>query len=295
MQRLIDIISERGCVLAPGVYDCLTARLVEDAGFAALSISGYSVEASKFGLPDLGFAGMSDTFDVAERICASIRIPVICDADTGYGGVNNVWETVRRLERAGVAGLHIEDQVSPKRCGGLSGRSVVPVAEMEAKIRAARDARRSDGLAIIARTDAKATGGLDEVIRRLNAYLAAGADIAFAAENYTSDEVRRLGADIQGTLAICGGVPGWSGSFETAATYAAWRIGLVLYPFATLYPAARAIHSFLREMASQAGVSEDMAAQRMCGFDEFGQFIGVDRWAEREAALLAANGPGKSP
>ena len=279
---LNQLIQTNGCVLAPGVYDCVTALLAQAAGFPAISISGYSVEAALLGRPDLGFTGLTDIEMVARRITDNVDIPVICDADTGYGGVNNVWDTVRRLESAGVAAIHIEDQADPKKCGGLSGRSVITTDQMVAKIYAAQSARRSTDTLIIARTDAKATEGLASATDRLNAYLAAGADIAFAAEAYEVAELRDLGQRITGHLAICGGVPGWSGSFATSDEYAEMGINLVLYPFSALYVATRAMQSAFERMHNENGFSVDHATVAMCGFNEFGRFIGVQDWSARE-------------
>lgn len=269
------------CVLVPGVYDCVSAKLAEAAGFGAVAISGYCVEAALLGQPDLGFTNLTDVALVADRITGSVSIPVICDADTGYGGPNQVWDTVRRLEKAGVQGLHIEDQATPKRCGGMAGRGVVPVEEMVAKVEAAVDARRDGDLVVLARTDARESLGVDEVIRRLNAYLRAGADVAMLAEEYPPEEIRRVAAGVDGPLAICAGVPGWSASFEARETYEAWGVLLALYPFSSLYPAVKAMRDFYGRMAAEGGVSPD-AAEALVDFSWFGQFIGADAWLERE-------------
>jgi 2-methylisocitrate lyase-like PEP mutase family enzyme len=285
---------ERGrCVLAPGVYDCVSAKLAEASGFGAVAISGYCVEASLLGQPDLGFTNLTDIALVAERIASAVSVPVICDADTGYGGVNHVWDTVRRLEKAGVQGLHVEDQASPKRCGGFAGRRVVPTEEMVAKVEAAVDARRDDSLVLIARTDARDSLGVDEVIRRLNAYLRAGADVAMLAEDYTPEEVRRVAAGVDGPLAICAGVPGWSASFETRETYEAWGVALVLYPFSSLYPAVKAMQDLYRRMAADGGVTADHAADALVDFAWFGRFIGADTWLEREGRFSRPTEPGR--
>jgi 2,3-dimethylmalate lyase len=282
---LRTLLRAEGCLPAPGVYDCLSAMLAAEAGFPAISLSGYSMEASQFGLPDLGFMGLTDVETVARRVCASTRLPVICDADTGYGGPGNVWQTVRRLEAAGVAGLHIEDQADPKKCGGLPGRRVISVPNMTAKIRAACSARVDPDTVIIARSDAFASEGLDAVAVRLNAYLASGADLAFAAENYSLDEVRRLTRMVDGPLAICGGVPGWSGSHETVETYAEIGVRLVVYPFTSIFVAAQAMRDGYAEMARRGGFDREMARTRMFDFSAFSRFIGVDVWSAREAGF----------
>lgn len=264
--------------MAPGVYDCLSAKTAEAAGFEAISISGYSFEAAHFGLPDLGFSGLTDIADAAARIRASVSIPIICDADTGYGGPANVRNTVQRLEATGLSAIHIEDQADPKKCGGLPGRTVITTEAMIEKIKAALEARVSRDFLVIARTDAKSSLGFEEAARRLNAYLDAGADLAFAAERYATDELIRLAKIVKGPLAICGGVPGWPGSFDSAGAFGDMGIKLVIYPFSSLYVAARAMQDGYAAMHKAGGLSSGFASERMSGFDDFSRFIGVDKW-----------------
>lgn len=289
MPELKQILANGNCVLAPGVYDCVSARMAGHAGFEAVSISGYGVEASHFGLPDLGFTGLFDMVETAGRITQAVEVPVICDADTGYGGPAQVWETARRLESQGVQAIHIEDQGSPKRCGGLPGRKVIPAEEMASKVRAACQARRSSDLLVIARTDAKDSEGLDAAATRLNHYFAAGADLGFAAENYSFEELQQLSKMVDGPLAICGGVPGWSGSFETSDTYRQLGIALVIYPFTSLFVAAKAMQDFYRAMKDEDRVTKEAAERSMTPFEWFGEFIGVERAREREDAASKAD------
>ena len=282
LRTLRQQLKEERCVLVPGVYDCVSAKIAETSGLQAVAISGYCVEASLLGQPDLGFTNLTDVAVVADRIASAVSVPVICDADTGYGGVSHVWDAVRRLEKAGIQGLHIEDQASPKRCGGFAGRRVVPVGEMVAKVEAAVDARRDRELVLIARTDARESLGVDEVIRRLNAYLRAGADVAMLAEDYSPDEARRVAAGVDGPLAICAGVPGWAASFESRETYAAWGVALALYPFSSLYPAVKAMRDLYGRMAADGGMTGEHAAGSLVDFAWFGRFIGADAWLDRE-------------
>jgi 2-methylisocitrate lyase-like PEP mutase family enzyme len=174
-------------VVAPGAYDGATAMLVEKAGFNAVYMTGAGVSAT-YGLPDYGLLTMTEMADRAAHIARSVEIPAIVDADTGYGNELNVTRTVREFEDRGVAAMHIEDQVSPKRCGHLAGKEIVPRHEFLAKISAAIQARRDPDLLIIARTDARAVAGLDEAIARANAALAAGANMAFVEAVMTEDE-----------------------------------------------------------------------------------------------------------
>ena len=176
--ELRALLAAERIVVAPGVYDGITARLVELAGFPAAYMTGAGTSLSR-GYPDLGLLTMTEMVDNAAVITRTADLPVIADADTGYGNEVNVTRTIQEYERAGVAGIHLEDQVSPKRCGHLDGKEIVPMEEFVAKIRAAAAARRDQDFVIIARTDARAGVGFDEAIARVNAALDAGADMAF--------------------------------------------------------------------------------------------------------------------
>lgn len=187
------MLHQPGIIVAPGAYDCLTAKLIEREGFAAVYMTGGGTAVTRVGKADLGFTTMSEMLDNARAITATIQVPLIADADTGYGGPLNVYRTIREYEVAGVAALHIEDQVFPKRCGHLDGKEVVPIADMVPKIRAACDARTDDDFVIIVRTDALAVTGLDDTLRRCVAFAEAGADVLFveALRNQTDiDRVR---------------------------------------------------------------------------------------------------------
>jgi 2,3-dimethylmalate lyase len=194
--RLRAMLDEPTMVLAPFVYDALQARLAEQLGFAALYMTGFGTAAAR-GYPDLGLLTMSEMVDNVRTIARSVGVPLICDADTGYGNPINVWRTVREYEDAGAAALHIEDQVWPKRCGFLGGKQVIPMDEMVPKVRAACAARRDHNLVIIARSDALAVNGWDDTERRCRAYRAAGADLIFVDGIHTREDLdnyaRRLG------------------------------------------------------------------------------------------------------
>ncbi len=184
-------------IVAPGAYDALSALCIQQAGFGALYMTG-SGTAAALGFPDIGLVTMSEMVENAARIARSVNIPLIADADTGYGNALNVTRTVREYESRNVAGIHIEDQVTPKRCGHLDGKEIVPRAEFVSKIRAAVQARRSPDFVIIARTDARAVLGFDEAIARASEALAAGADMAFIEAPQTLDEVARVPRLVQG-------------------------------------------------------------------------------------------------
>ncbi len=187
--RLRNLLATPQMIVAPFVFDCLQAKLAAAAGFDCLYMTGFGTAASR-GYPDLGLLTMSEMVATARAIANSVNVPVICDADTGYGNPLNVWRTVREYEDAGASALHIEDQVFPKRCGFLSGKQVIPMEAMLPKVRAACDARRDRNLVIIARTDALAVNGWDDVERRARAYRAAGADLIFVDGIKTLDDLK---------------------------------------------------------------------------------------------------------
>ncbi|MDQ2733419.1 MAG: isocitrate lyase/PEP mutase family protein [Pseudomonadota bacterium] len=195
--QLRQLLQRPEIVIAPGVYDGLTARLAEQAGFAAVYMTGAGTSAAR-GYPDYGLLTMTEMADNAALIARSVTVPVIADADTGYGNELNVTRTVREFEARGIASIHIEDQVAPKRCGHLDDKEVVSREEFVSKIRAALSARRDPDFLIIARTDARAVMDLDEAIARANAALAAGADMAFVEATQTLDEMKTVPARVKG-------------------------------------------------------------------------------------------------
>ncbi|HEX5226240.1 MAG TPA: isocitrate lyase/PEP mutase family protein [Bryobacteraceae bacterium] len=195
--ELRALLRDDRILVAPGAYDCITARLIEQAGFSAVYMTGAGTAASR-GYPDYGLITMSEMVENAGRIAAAVKIPVIADADTGYGNELNVTRTVREFEQRGVAGIHIEDQGFPKKCGHLENKTIVPLEEYVAKIRAAVAAKRDPDFLIIARTDARAVLGFEEAIRRANAALDAGADMAFVEAPQSLEEVRDVPRLVRG-------------------------------------------------------------------------------------------------
>jgi len=199
-RRLKDLIHARELLVMPGVHDPLSARLVEEAGFAAAQCSGFAISLVHLGLPDYSFLSLSDMLAVTRTIVDAVDIPVMADGDTGFGNAVNAWHAVRAFERIGCAGVNIEDQVLPKRCGHLEGKTIIPIDEAVAKVRACAEARVDPDFVINARTDALAVGGIDEVIRRGNAYMAAGATMIFV-DGMTSRELAQ-----QAVEGVCGPV-----------------------------------------------------------------------------------------
>src|SRR5438067_12010338 len=200
-QRMRALIARRGYTMAPGAYDTLTARLVEQAGFDAVYLTGGGYSRAN-GYPDLGLLTLSENVRCIGLTVDSVGIPVIADADTGYGNAINVIRTVREYEKSGVAGFHIEDQVSPKKCGHYEGKEVISRAEMIGKIKAAVDTRRDGDMVIIARSDARAIEGLAAAVDRANAYLEAGADAGFVEAPQTIEELRIVGREVRGPALV---------------------------------------------------------------------------------------------
>jgi 2-methylisocitrate lyase-like PEP mutase family enzyme len=203
-QQLRRLLGGSEMVVAPFVYDCLQAKLAEHVGFAAVYMTGFGTAAAR-GFPDLGLLTMSEMVQNVRAIAHAVHVPVICDADTGYGNAINVWRTVREYEEAGAAALHIEDQVWPKKCGFLAGKQVIPLEEMVPKVRAACDARRDRNLVIIARTDALAVNGWDDVVRRCHAYRQAGADLVFVDGIRTVGDLKEYASRLSGLPLVYNG------------------------------------------------------------------------------------------
>ncbi|MGH9103297.1 MAG: isocitrate lyase/PEP mutase family protein [Acidimicrobiales bacterium] len=260
-------------VVAPGAYDALSARMVEAAGFTAVYMTGFGTSASLLGRPDVGLTDMGEMVGNARRMAAAISVPLIADADTGYGNAVNVVRTVQEYERAGVAAIHLEDQVAPKRCGHVAGKQVVPVAEMVAKIRAAIAARRDPDLVIVARTDARAVEGLGRALERAAAYAEAGADAIFVEAPESEAEVAEVARSLAGVPLLFNWAEG--GRTPAIGMDLLARLGyrIVIFPVGALLAATGAIVSYLAELR-RAGTPERILAQ-LTGFEEFLELIGL--------------------
>lgn len=195
--RLRSALGRGGLLMAPGVFDCLTARLAELAGFEMLYMTGSGVSITRLGAPDVALLSFAEILDQAKRIADVTALPILADVDTGYGGPLNVIRTVREMERAGISALQIEDQDWPKRCGHEPGRRVVPVAEMVGRLHAAVDARQDPDVLIVARTDARSSEGIAAAIDRANLYAEAGADVLFVESPESVDEMQRVAREVQ--------------------------------------------------------------------------------------------------
>jgi 2,3-dimethylmalate lyase len=269
LRRLID--AKNGLVV-PGAYDGVSARLVERAGFPAVYMTGYGTSASRLGLPDLGYAGLAEMADHARNMAAAVSIPLIADADTGYGNALNVRRTVQAYEAAGVAALHIEDQVAPKRCGHLSGHQIIPRGEFAGKIRAAADARTDPGFTIIARTDAISASDLDEALRRGEAALKAGADVLFVEAPRDEGQVERIAKAFDCPL-LYNYAPGGRSPLLPFPRLRELGYAIILLPVDTLFVGVRAIADFLAELRKRDDVLS--LSDRYFSFAEFNRLIGV--------------------
>jgi methylisocitrate lyase len=272
--ELHPLIADRRILVVPGVYDVLSALLAERAGFPAVVLTGYGLAASHLGEPDFGLLTQTEVLDVARRVVSAVGNGVIVDGDTGYGGPLNVQRMVRELVAMGARGVLLEDQRWPKRCGHMRGKEVIPAEEHAAKLRAAVDARGDAPFAITARTDAVETHGLDEAIRRARLYKEAGASVLFVEGPRSVEELRRIGAELPGPLAVNliegGRTP--LCSLEELAEMGFFSVGFVL---SGLYAAARALDETYREIL-RAGTTQRLGDRMMC-FDEFNALIGVQQ------------------
>ena len=197
-KNLRKLLEKDDLIQAPGAYDALTAKIAQHLGFPAVYMTGYGTSVSKLGLPDLGFLTMTEMVDNAGRMADAVGIPLIADSDTGYGNPMNVFRTIREYEKAGVAAIHLEDQIWPKRCGHMAGKNVIPADDMAAKIRAAVDARQDPDFVIIARTDALAVNGMEDAIDRAKMYQDAGADVLFVEAPQTPEQMAEIPQKLKG-------------------------------------------------------------------------------------------------
>ncbi|HSD11218.1 MAG TPA: isocitrate lyase/PEP mutase family protein [Candidatus Binatia bacterium] len=273
---LRELLRRKELIVAPGVYTALTAKLVEQAGFRAAYMSGYCTSASMYGLPDTGLVTMTEMLANLRLLAGAVEIPLIGDADTGYGNPINVARTVREYEKAGAAAIHIEDQVWPKRCGHMKGKEVIAVDEMAGKIRAAVDSRRSDDFVIIARTDAIAVEGLEAAIGRCHAYAEAGADVVFADGQRTMEHVERLPRE-------CAPVPCMINLGPLTPPLSVPEIrnlgyAIAIFPGVCLAPAVAAIQRALQDLREAGNGSLGDGEEALRVFAAFNELLGADAW-----------------
>jgi len=273
MATLREVLAKKRTILCPVIYDGLTARIVEMNGFDIAYIGGSNVAAAAFGLPDMGLLTLTEMVERARAIVRAVRIPVICDVDTGYGGINNTRRMVQEFEAAGVSGVHIEDQTFPCRAISIPGAAVIPVEQYVPKLRAALEARKSKDFLIIGRTDCKETLGMEEVIRRLNIYADNGADIAISGSgSHTFEEYKRLAKEV--------GIPVWAHCSidQVAAPLKQWEdIGIKMVSSMPL-PLFFAMKAIVKSVqALKNGTLAEMKGE-LATFEDRRDALRIDEW-----------------
>ncbi len=285
-RRIHTLIEKEGTIVFPGVYDALSAKLVEQAGLPLVFLSGYSVAAAQLGLPDFGYLTQTEMVAVARRVCGSVNIPVIIDADTGYGNALNVIRTVNELISAGAAGMIFEDQLWPKRCGHMKGKRVLPIEEQVQKVRAAVDTRGTRDFFIIARTDARQVNGLDDAIERCRQYKAAGADALFVEAARDEEELITIARELPPPL-ITNMIEGGTTPLLSRAELANMGFQLVVCPLTALYTSTKALLDMFA-ILKNVGTSKSVLEQLMT-FDQFNQVIDLEKHYSLENQYRTAN------
>ncbi len=282
LRRMLD---EPEIVVLPGAYDALTARLAERAGFSAVFTTGFGFAATVLGVPDLGLLTMSETMDRVRHIVRALNVPLVADMDTGYGNALNVVRTVRECVALGVAGIILEDQEWPKKCGHFEGKRVIPAEEQAAKLRAAVEARGDDDLVIIGRTDARQPLGLEEAIRRGRLYRDAGADVVFVEAPRSVDELREVAEAIPDAPLFANMIEGGKTPLLTSTELRDLGYKMVVYPLAALFSAARAVAETYQALFQQKTTASRRDA--MVSLGEFEEIIDVPAWKELEQRYVA--------
>ena len=281
-QRIRSLIGGDGYTIVPGAFDTLTARLVEQAGFDAVYLTGGGYSRAN-GYPDLGLLTLSENVRFIGLTVEAVGIPVVADADTGYGNAINVIRTVREYEKAGVAAFHIEDQISPKKCGHYEGKEVISTAEMVGKIHAAVDTRQDPDLVIIARTDARAVEGPQAAIDRVNAYLEAGADVGFVEAPENAEELRIVGRQVKGP-ALANVFEGGKTPMLSARELEAMGFRLGIYPSQTHRAAIRAAQRVLTALKKDGDTRR--VENELATFQEREDAVGTARWRALEQKYM---------
>src|SRR5579884_701637 len=272
-RRFRDLLARPGVVRSLGAHDVFTARLIELAGLETVFIGGFGTAASLLGLPDVGLLTLTEMADAVRRMALRVSIPVVADGDTGHGDLHNVSRTVREFERAGAAGILLEDQVTPKRCGHFEGKQLIPAEEMVLKLKAALDTRRDADFVLIARTDARAVEGIDGAIDRANRYAEAGADVCFIEAPQSRQELERIPREVRHPLLVnmlTGGVT----PILTVEELERLGFKIVVCPIETLLAAGKAIQRVIQALLTRGRA--DLPQSEMMTFVEVKQLLGLD-------------------
>ena len=276
---LKKLILDNEILVMPGAYDAAAARIIEQAGFKAVTLGGYPTSASLLGKPDVSLLTLTEMAAHTRNIAEAVDIPVFTDGDTGYGNVINVARTVHEFERAGAAGMFIEDQIFPKRCGHMEGKQVIPPDEMLPKIKAAVDARHDQDFIIMARTDALAVHGVREAIERANKYYEAGADLIFIEAPTSKEEMIKINLEVSApTMAIQ--IEGGKTPMFTTKELEDIDYNVVVFPISSLYAAAWAVKHVMKELITTGTTREFM--DKMITFDDFNKLMGLNEIRKQE-------------
>ena len=277
---LKKLILDKEILVMPGAHDALSAKIIEMAGFKAVTLGGYAASAASLAKPDVSILSLTEYVNIARNIVQAVDLPVFVDGDTGHGNVTNVQRTVRVFENAGVAGLFIEDQVFPKRCGHMEGKQIISTEEMVAKVKAAVDARVDEDLVIMARTDAVAVSGLDEAIERGNRYAEAGADLIFVEAPTSREDMLRSNRQIKApTNAIQ--IEGGKTPLLTVKELEELGFNVVVYPNITVYATAWALKGLWEGLKKNGSTKHWI--DKIIPFNEFNTLIGLDKVREKES------------
>ena len=283
--RLRQMLDEPEIIVLPGAYDALTARLAERAGFNACFTTGFGFAATVLGVPDYGLLTMSETIDRVRHVVQALSVPLVADMDTGYGNALNVVRTVRECVALGVAGIILEDQEWPKKCGHFEGKRVIAAEEQAAKLRAAVEARGDDDLVIIGRTDARQPLGLEEAIRRGKLYREAGADIVFVEAPCSVEELREVARAIPDAPLFANMIEGGKTPLLSSAELQELGYKMVVYPLSALFSAAKAVEETYRALFDEKSTASRQEA--MVSLGEFEEMIDVPAWQEIERKYVA--------
>jgi methylisocitrate lyase len=285
---LRKLIVDEEILMIPVAHDALCARIAEQSGFQAVFTAGYANSAALLGKPDVSLLTLTEMVDAASRIADAVSIPVFADGDTGHGNITNVIRTVKLFEKAGVAGLFIEDQVNPKRCGHMTGKQVVSPEEMVMKLKAALDARSDPDFVIMARTDALAVNGIDDAIRRAKLYREAGADLIFVEAPESVEQMKRIIEEVDAPHMV-NMLPGGKTPMLTATELQEIGYAVVAYATACTYAIARVVKD-LFETLKRTGTTTNFEG-RMMSFDEFNQLVGLEAIRKKEDEYIRENLP----
>ena len=279
MKNLRRMLKSKKPLVIPGVYDAISAKIAEKVGFDVMFQTGYGTSATMFGMPDYGFIGATETIDNARRICRAVSVPVIVDSDTGYGNALSVWKLVKELESSGASGIFLEDQQWPKRCGHMQGKEVIPQEEYTEKLSAAIDARESKDFIIVARTDARATEGLDAAIERGKQNKKTGADAIFVEAPRSLNEMKKIGEEISAPL-VANMIEGGATPLNSTETLNKMGFKIILYPLSVLYANTFATMNILKELKKSGNTKK--YKEKVVDFNQFNELVELSKFRKME-------------